>query len=230
MVDTKTKAQAFSGEKGDNENKTINLTIKKENNKGDFGRLSAGTGTDKRYEFAGMVNHFDNDLRLSVLAGGNNHNSPGFSFGEIMKMFGGNSMRFNGDGSFSIDGRSFGGGQGITTSRNYGLNFADKFGEKKDVNADYFYSKSSSNNNTIRERENILPDSRFFTKSNTSNYNDNDSHRANMEFDIKPDSTLLINVKPVFSYGTSETVFSQDESTFDESEMYLLKDYCQIQL
>lgn len=219
VVDTKTKAQAFSGEKGDNENKTINLTIKKENNKGNFGKVSAGTGTNKRYEFAGMFNHFDNDQRISVLAGGNNTNSPGFSFGEIMKMFGGNSMRFNGDGSFSIDGRSFGGGQGITTSRNYGLNYADKWGDKKDMSADYFYSKSSSNNNTIRERENILPDSRFFTKSNTSNYNENDNHRTNMEFDIKPDSTLLINVRPTFSYGTSETIFSQDQSTFDESHV-----------
>tara|TARA_R110002050_G_scaffold202057_4_gene337206 strand:+ start:4167 stop:6944 length:2778 start_codon:yes stop_codon:yes gene_type:complete len=219
VVDTKTKAQAFSGEKVDNENKTINLTIKKENNKGNFGKLSAGTGTDKRYEFAGMLNHFDNNQRISVLAGGNNTNSPGFSFGEIRKMFGGNSIRFNSNGSFSIDGRSFGGGQGITTSRNYGLNFADKLGEKKDVSADYFYSKSSSNNETIKERENILPDSRFFTKSNTSNYNDSDSHRANMEFDIEVDSTFLINVRPRFSYGTSETVFSQEESSLNDSNV-----------
>src|SRR5690606_32932575 len=44
IVDTKTKSEAFSGEEGDTENKTINLTIKEENNKGVFGRVSAGGG------------------------------------------------------------------------------------------------------------------------------------------------------------------------------------------
>ena len=44
VTDTKTKSQAFTGEDGDAENKTINLTIKEENNKGYFGRLAAGKG------------------------------------------------------------------------------------------------------------------------------------------------------------------------------------------
>lgn len=106
VVDTKTKSEAFTGEEGDAENKTINLTIKEENNKGVFGRVAAGAGTDKRYEFAGMFNRFDNDQRFSVLVGGNNINSPGFSFGEIEKMFGsGGSRTWFGNGSFSINGR-----------------------------------------------------------------------------------------------------------------------------
>ncbi len=94
VVDTKTKAEAFTGEVGDSENKTINLTIKEENNKGVFGRVSAGAGTDERYEFAGMVNLFDNDRRISVLAGGHNNNSPGFSLGELSTMFA-NDARVN---------------------------------------------------------------------------------------------------------------------------------------
>ena len=85
ITDTKSKAEAFAGEEGDKENKTINLTINKDKNKGVFGRLAAGAGTDKRYEFAGMMNIFDNEQRISLLAGGNNTNSPSFSFGEISK-------------------------------------------------------------------------------------------------------------------------------------------------
>ncbi|AUP78658.1 outer membrane beta-barrel protein [Flavivirga eckloniae] len=217
VVDTKTKAQAFSGERGDGENKTINLTVKKENNKGVFGRASAGGGTDERYEFAGMINRFDNDQRFSVLAGGNNVNSPGFSFGEIRKMFGGgNSISFSGDGSFDVGGRSFGGGQGITTSNNVGVNFADKLGEQLDLGSDYFYASSSSDNVTITERENILPDSRYFTNSDSRSYNDNDSHNANMAFDIKVDSTLLINIAPRFSQTKNKTVFYRDENSKDE--------------
>ena len=220
IVDTKTKSEAYAGEAGDKENKTINLTIKEENNKGVFGRVAAGAGTDKRYEFAGMVNVFDNDQRISVLAGGNNTNSPGFSFGEISKMFGrsGNTT-WNSNGSFSIGGRSFGGGQGITTSKNAGANYADKIGEKTDVSGDYFYSSSSSENESSSQRETILSDSRFFTNSRSRSDNDTDSHNANLDFEVEIDTTFLINVAPSFGYSKTITQFNSAEQTFDEDRV-----------
>ncbi len=134
VTDTKTDSQAFTGEKGDENNKTINIQIDEEKNKGIFGRVAAGGGTDKRFEYAGLINYFDNDLRVSALAGGNNINSPGFSFGEIEKMFG--SARYvsmNSNGSFNYNGRAFGGGDGITNSRTAGANFADDFGKGTDL-------------------------------------------------------------------------------------------------
>ncbi|WP_299251020.1 outer membrane beta-barrel protein [uncultured Lacinutrix sp.] len=220
IVDTKTKAEAFSGEAGDKENKTINLTIKEENNKGVFGRVSAGGGTDERYEFAGMVNIFDNDQRISVLAGGNNTNSPGFSFGEISKMFGrGGSTSWNSNGSFSIGGRSFGGGAGITTSQNTGLNYADKIGEKTEVSGDYFYSSSNSVNESSSQRETILSDSRFFTNSSSNSDNDTDSHTANLDFEIETDSTFQINIAPSFNYSKSRTLYNSSDETLDEDRV-----------
>lgn len=220
ITDTKTKSQAFSGEEGSEDNKTINLTIKEENNKGVFGRVAAGAGTDERYEFAGMFNYFDNDQRLSVLAGGNNTNSPGFSFGEIRKMFGGGySMSMSNNGSFIIDGRSFGGGQGITVSRNVGANYADELGKEVDLSIDYFHSGSSSDNDTTTERENILPDTRYFTNSTSRSENDSDSHSANIGFDIKVDSTFLININPSFRYTKNENRFRRDESSLDSDNV-----------
>lgn len=220
ITDTKTKSEAFSGEEGDQDNKTINLTIKEENNKGVFGRVAAGVGTDERYEFAGMFNYFDNDQRLSVLAGGNNTNSPGFSFGEIRKMFGGGySMSMSNNGSFTIDGRSFGGGQGITVSRNIGANYADELGKKVDLSVDYFHSGSSSDNDSAIQRENILPDSRYFTNSNSRSENDSDSHSANLGFDIEIDSTFLININPSFRYTNSENRFRRNETTLDADQI-----------
>ncbi|MEM6516467.1 MAG: TonB-dependent receptor [Bacteroidota bacterium] len=218
VVDTKTKSEAFSGEEGDSDNKTINLTIKEENNKGVFGRVAAGGGTDERYEYAGIVNLFDNDRRISVLAGGNNINTPGFSFGEIQKMFGGGgSVSFSSNGSFNVGGRGFGGGEGIVTSRNIGANYADVLSEKIDINADYFYSESDSENDTRTERENILPDSRFFTSSDSRRVNENRNHSFNMGFDIEIDSTFLINVTPSFRFSQSENVFSRNERTRNEA-------------
>ncbi|RED47310.1 outer membrane receptor protein involved in Fe transport [Winogradskyella eximia] len=218
IVDTKTKSEEFTGEEGDKENKTINLTIKEENNKGVFGRVSAGGGTDKRYELAGMVNVFDNDRRVSVLAGANNTNTPGFSFGEISKMFGnGGGVSFNSNGSFSIGGRSFGGGEGITTSQNAGLNYADVIGEKTDLSADYFFSSSNSENKSSSQRETILSDSRFFTNSNSKSDNDTDNHSFNLEFEIKTDSTFQISIEPSFGYSKSRTRYNSNEETLDEN-------------
>ncbi|WP_299337151.1 outer membrane beta-barrel protein [uncultured Psychroserpens sp.] len=217
ITDTKTKSEAFAGEEGDKENKTINLTIKEENNKGVFGRVAAGAGTDERYEFAGMINFFNNDRRISVLAGGNNINSPGFSFGEIQNMFGNaSSMSVSSNGSFSIDGRGFGGGQGITTSRNVGANYADAIGEKLEVNADYFLSASDSENETVTQRENILPDSRFFSDSRSKSLSEGENHSANVGFDIEVDSTFLINIDPSFRWSSSKRAFDQNEETRDE--------------
>ncbi|WP_282032052.1 outer membrane beta-barrel protein [Winogradskyella eximia] len=218
IVDTKTKSEEFTGEEGDKENKTINLTIKEENNKGVFGRVSAGGGTDKRYELAGMINVFDNDRRVSVLAGANNTNTPGFSFGEISKMFGnGGGVSFNSNGSFSIGGRSFGGGEGITTSQNAGLNYADVIGEKTDLSADYFFSSSNSENKSSSQRETILSDSRFFTNSNSKSDNDTDNHSFNLEFEIKTDSTFQISIEPSFGYSKSRTRYNSNEETLDDN-------------
>lgn len=217
VIDTKTDDEAFAGEEGDKENKTINLTIAEENNKGFFGRVAGGVGTDERFEFAGIVNVFDNDRRVSVLGGGNNLNSAGFSFGEIRKFFGGaNSISVSNNGSFNIDGRGFGGGQGIVNSRNAGANYADVIGEKVDISADYFYSGANSFNEVRTERENILPDRRFFTNSNTRSDGNVDNHSANATFNIKVDSTFLINIRPSFRINSNENRFSSIEESIDD--------------
>lgn len=218
ITDTKSKSEAFSGERGNSERKSINLTIKEENNRGVFGRVSAGAGTDSRYEFAGMVNIFDNEQRISVLASSNNINSSGFSFGELRKMFGGGGRSMSGrGGSITIDGRSFGGGEGITTSNTAGVNYADQLGKDNDLSGDYFYTGSHSKNATTTERENFLPDSRYFTNSTSNSQNDTDSHRANMAFDIKIDSTFMINVRPSFGFSESKTTFDRQEASRDEN-------------
>ena len=77
-------------------------------------------------------------------------------------MFGRSGSRsWNSNGTFSIGGRSFGGGQGITTSKNTGVNYADKIGEKTDISADYFYSTSNSDDKSSSQRETFLSSGTF---------------------------------------------------------------------
>lgn len=222
VTDTKTDAEAFAGEASDGQNKTINLTIKEENNKGVFGRVAAGGGTDERYEFAGFFNRFNNDQRISILAGGNNINSAGFSFGEIRKMFGGGrNIYTSSDGSFGIDGRRFGGGQGIVRSKNAGANYADSYGEKLEISADHFYAGSNSEDRSSTQRENILPDRRFFTNSNAESFTENNNNNTNVRLDIKTDSTFLINLRPSFTYGTGNRRSTSNEASRNEDNKLL---------
>lgn len=231
VTDTKSKSEAFSGESGDANNKTINLTISKENNKGWFGRVSAGGGTDKRYEAATMINRFNNDTRFSVLASTNNINSPGFSFGEIEKMYGGNSsVWFGNNGSFGIGGRQFGGGSGIITSKMAGATYADTYSEELDVNANYIFSHSNSDNVSKNNREYnvIIPDpndptktinNNYFTNSNTTSNNENFNHNLDASFDIEIDTTFLINVAPRFVLNKRESSSSRNNETLDRNRV-----------
>ena len=206
ITDTKTNAQAFSGEDSDGENKTINLTIKKENNKGYFGKVAAGAGTDDRYEYAGMVTRFKGSERIGLLAGGNNINSPGFSFGNQRLQFGGNN-------------RSFGGGQGIVTSNNYGVNYINAFGKIFEVSGDYFYKNSESDNKSSTNRETFLSDgTSFFRNSNSTSLNESDSHDASIDFEIEVDSTFRIDIETDFNKNLNTNVFKSESETLNNNK------------
>ncbi|WGF92903.1 outer membrane beta-barrel protein [Aequorivita marisscotiae] len=219
VTDTKTDSEAFTGENGDENNKTINIKIDEEKNKGIFGRVAAGGGTDKRFEYAGLINYFDNDLRISALGGGNNTNSPGFSFGEIEKMFGsGRHLNFNSNGSFNYNGMAFGGGDGITNSRTAGANFAKDFGKKTDISTDYFYSSANTFNEELRNRENILPENRYLSNVNTTSETDSYTHTANLKFNTQIDSTFLIAIRPQLSFNKIISNFTKNETSKNANE------------
>jgi len=206
ISDTKSKAQAFSGEDSDGENKTINLTIKKENNKGYFGKVAAGVGTDDKYEYAGMLTRFKGNERIGLLAGGNNINSPGFSFGNQRLKFGGNN-------------RSFGGGQGIVTSNNYGLNYINSVGKTLDISGDYFYKNSESDNQSSTNKETFLSDgTSYFTNSENNSLNESDSHDVSIDFEIQLDSTFRIDIETDFNKDINTNNFNSQSETLNNDK------------
>ncbi|MEP3385903.1 MAG: outer membrane beta-barrel protein, partial [Flavobacteriaceae bacterium] len=135
-------------------------------------------------------------------------NSPGFSFGEIRKMFGGSSYNINRQ-VFNY------GAEGIITSRNQGLNYADDWGKKADITTNYFGSISDTENEIRSERENILSDNRFFTNLNSISNVNAKKHSTETKIKIKPDSTLLITVEPKLRYTQTINDFSSTEQSFD---------------
>ena len=212
VVDTKTKEQEFTGEDGDAENKTINITIDEDKNRGIFSRLTLSGGTDDRYAMNGFGNYFKNETRISVLAGSNNINSPGFSFDEVYGMMGSvRSMSVTPNG-FSFDGVNFGGNSGITSSDNVGVSYADEWSDKQEIESNYFYGANKTRNETSTRRENILPDRTFFSNSDNSSVNRSESHRGSLNYSFKPDTLTRISLRPninVSSGDNQSTSFSE---------------------
>ncbi|MBM3415030.1 MAG: hypothetical protein FJY20_01020 [Bacteroidetes bacterium] len=99
------------------QSKAINIKLKKDRNKGIFGRaLSAGGYSNDnggRYEGNLSFNRFNGNNRLSVLFNANNINKQGFSFSDIISSMGGFSG-FGGGGNTGggRGGGGFGGGSG----------------------------------------------------------------------------------------------------------------------
>lgn len=218
ITDTKTTEQEFSGDAGDGNTKTINLTLKEDKNRGYMGRLSGGYGTDERYQGNGLLNHFNDTERISLLGSSNNVNNPGFSFDEIYEMVGSarsGDLRFNNNGGFSIGNLSFGFGQGITTSSTLGGSYANQEKDKYKVDGNYFFTYSDSQNGERTFRENLLPENHFFTETESDFVGITSSNQGtvNLEFDI--DKTLKITAKPSLNFNRANSSDFNYSTSFD---------------
>ncbi|RAR47585.1 TonB-dependent receptor [Flavobacterium lacus] len=222
VVDTKTKAEELSGETASGEEKTINLTIQEDKNKGFFGKIMGGYGSDERYESSLLLNWFKGEQKISVLASANNINSVGFSMNEIFDNMGGGrnmSVYSSDDGSFGINGMNFGGSNGLTTSNLVGVNYADKWFKKVDVNNNYFFTNAETDNVSRSSRTNLLPNETTFTESNSTSNRIGNSHNLTFNFEIKLDSTATIYLEPKFVKSLNKDRFISNQETRNQSNV-----------
>ena len=217
VVNTKSKSEEFTGKVGNPDDKTINITIKEDKNKGYFSRVTAGGGTDERYELSAIGNYFKDDLRVSALASSNNINSAGFSFDEVFDMMGrrAQAISINSNGGFSINGNSFGSSGGITKSETAGFNFTNEWDDKYELGADYFFGRNDTETSSIVERETFLPDDTYFTTSISEGEFQNDSHRANAAFEVEFDTLTRLSVSSSVSINDGFSQSSSEVVTFD---------------
>src|SRR5829696_649091 len=79
--------------------KAINLKLKKDKKRGTFGKAYAGYGTTERFDVGMNANIFKGAMQTSVIAKENNTNNIGFTFSDMIGMFG------NGGGGGGMGGR-----------------------------------------------------------------------------------------------------------------------------
>ncbi|MCF6405015.1 outer membrane beta-barrel protein [Chitinophaga filiformis] len=207
-------AQLTGFDDGNNE-KTINLKLKQDKRKGLFGKVTAGGGTDDRYEGRFNVNSFKGARQLSGIGMGNNSNAEGFSFMDLMNFSGElNRMRQSGNGnaSFSINADNpisaltgMGDNNGIKTIWGGGINYNNIIGNKTDLSSSYFYNRYNPYKESTVERQYFLPDSSYFYNQQSTSDNLNNSHRLNVAADIAIDSFHSLKISSSAGYQETRT-------------------------
>ena len=217
--------------------KTINIRLKKDKNKGFFGRALAGYGSNDRYEGNLSFNRFNGNKRISVLFNTNNINKQGFSFNDIISAmggfgaafggggggFGGGGMSFGGaniqvvgggrgGGGFGGFGGSGGGNTGIVRSLSSGLNFSNEWAGKAKFTGSYFFSDSRPVQEQSTLRQTFFgTDSTAIRSQNSRSNNLNQNHRFNVRFEYQFDSLTSI------LYTPSLTLQHSDNNSIDSS-------------
>jgi hypothetical protein len=225
VYDKQSDQAQLTGFDDGNYEKIINLKLKKDKKKGLFGKVNAGGGTNERYEGKFNVNSFKGARQFSAIGMGNNTNSEGFSFMDILNFTGelARMQRGGAGGNINInissdDAAAMGTGgnqnNGINTTWGGGLNYNNIIGNKIDFQSNYFYNRYNPNTESHIQRQYFLPDSFYFYKQNSFADNLTNSHRFNINALIQIDSMSSLRIIPSFSYQKTKNRSQTDYQTF----------------
>jgi hypothetical protein len=190
--------------------KSINIKLKKNKRKGDFGRVAVGAGTDSRYEGNFSLNHFRGNQRLSLVGSANNTNKVGYTFTDFSSE-GGSSQFSSGGGATMVNATGSSQG-GISRPLSTGINFNDTWGTKIDFRGSYYYTDNSNNLVQNKFRRNTFPgDSASEIRTFNNITSANKTHRLNLRWEYMIDSINSL----LYTANFSKQVF--DGTTLDTS-------------
>jgi hypothetical protein len=218
VSDFKTKKEELSKQEASSDDSSINFTIDEKKNKGLFGKVMGGYGSDDRYENSFILNYFNNKQKISLLGSANNINSTGFAMDEVFDNMGGgrNSRQAT---------RSTASGKGITTTNLVSFNYADEWAKVFNTTLGYdFKNTINENQSKSKQAEFLSSTSTNFTDSSSKTRNEGTENKANFEFEYKIDPTTRLVVTPNISKSrtnsnseSSSTAKDQDGLSLNES-------------
>lgn len=196
VIDRKSEQTRLTGVDDGEDETVINLTVKKGMNNGWFGSLSAGYGTDSRYQGNANINYFRDGNQISLIAGTNNINEMGFT-----------DM---GRGRF----RDFGGNNGINTTRQLGLNFNVGSSDRFRIGGNVFYSNTSRKSIMRSVTQNLLANSTTVQNSSSDSYDRGHNVRADFRMQWNISDANMIDFRPRFSFNSRNSESNADNRLF----------------
>lgn len=209
VVDRKSDQARFTGIDDGEEEKVIDLSVKKGMMNGWFGNLTGGYGTQDRYQAGGMIGKFTEKSQISIIGNANNTNNRGFMdiAGSMMGDMRVGRMRFGGGGILE----SYMGGVNANTDLKEG---------KLKLSGNYLYSASENRLEEKRNRETILGggSSSLYNNEQTRDVTSTDGHRMGLEMEYNISDNTSIIFRPDFNFTGGDFSNVNEFSTMTGSE------------
>jgi hypothetical protein len=219
VFDKKSDQAAFTGFDDGLEEKTINLKLKDNMNRGEFGKVELGGGLNDRWQNQAMVNSFKNKRQMSVYGLMSSNGKTGLGWEDKNKYAGdGGGMQMDEDGGFmwnSYDGDEDGGSgwgnnvpEGITKAWVGGVHFADKWNENKEhLNTNYSFGRINRTKRENSMTENLFPGRNYESIDTANSFSSRNTHRLTGRYEFAIDSSFTIiynlNTRLSFAEGNS---------------------------
>ncbi|MDI1322726.1 MAG: outer membrane beta-barrel protein [Algoriphagus sp.] len=191
IFDQKSEKAQLSGFDDGERMKTINIITKPNRRKGQFGKTTAGYGTDDRYLVGASINAFDEDQRITFTGLSNNINL----------------LNYSSDPNAQENSTPQ---EGIIKTNILGLNYSDLWGEKIKVTGSYVYTNRENVGVVNRFRDFVTTDesNQFYTETSTD-VRGNNEHQANLRIEYNIDEKNRILYIPRFSaqFETENSAF-----------------------
>lgn len=177
VIDEKSEKYRVTGINDFDRKKVINLELKDDNKRNDFGKLQGGYGTDDRYLTGLNYNRFTSKLQASVIGKYNNVNNTGSDISELIS--------FDSGGGINSDISS-----GFLTTGLAGLNLGYELKKDQNVNADYFYNyNNATSGDILTNRTEFISGLEIISESKSSS--ENTSNNQNLNFSYRDHSNKL---------------------------------------
>lgn len=181
VYDEKSDKAMLSGFDDGERTRTINIITKPNRRKGQFGKTTAGYGTDQRYLAGASVNFFNEDRRVTVTGLSNNINT----------------VNYTSDPNNQGDSRTQ---NGIINTNMLGINFINSWNEKVEFSGSYTFTHRKNEESQTRIRDYVLPsDSGQVYTENSASTTRNTQHQMNVRFEYNPDKKNRILIRPSIS-------------------------------
>ncbi|MCC6447615.1 MAG: outer membrane beta-barrel protein, partial [Chitinophagaceae bacterium] len=230
IFDKKSDQAQFTGFDDGQEEKTINLKLKANMNKGEFGKIEVGGGWEDNWQNQIMVNSFKNKRQLSAYGlmssigktslgredkGKYASNDSGPQMDED-----GGFMWVSDDDDDDIDWGRRKTPEGTTKAWVGGAHYANKWNDgKEQINANYSFGRVNKTKRETSYSENLLPNNRFFTKDTSSSFDSRNTHKLSAKFTWNIDSmtTLIYKTNNRIAFIESNKNNSTDNIATNDS-------------
>ncbi len=234
VFDRKSDRSQFTGIDDGNSEKAINLKLKKDRKNATFGKVTAGAGTEGRYDAQTNINRFNGEQQLSAIGMANNTNRQGFSISDVMNFTGEMSRNMRNGGGITIrvnDGSNDNGlpttglgqnQQGVAETYAGGINYNDNYNKKTDLNTNALFSDINLNTQRNTSRQNFLQDGTKNTYNAVSNaVRRSQQQRLNFIVDQKIDSFTSFKLTPQLTFQQNNNRSSNNYTSLNNSNVKL---------